>query len=172
MIVVSYLCLCLCMCFSAWSLKHCAEIQGSPLKGMSWKWQSQPIPSHAPTWSSTGKPINTGKRSLWEVEIKYRDLGRAIKLPGLLVFMRCRLMENMSPTEGLVLNSIRADLPNLWHLCFPIPNSTLSILILMIIFFCHLKHNAVRLQGFLTHPPVTSVIGKGVINGQLQQLTM
>lgn len=35
-----------------------------------------------------------------------------------------------------------------------------------------MKHNAVRLQGFLTHPPVTSVIGKGVINGQLQQLTM
>lgn len=135
LIVVSYLCLCRCMCFSAWSLERCAEIQRSPIKGISWKWQSQPIPSHAPTWSSTGKPINMGKRSLWEVEIKYRDLGRAIKLPGLLVFMRCRLMENMSPTEGLVLNSIRADLPNLWHLCFPTPISTLSILILMMIFF-------------------------------------
>lgn len=43
----------------------------------------------------------------------------------------------------------------------------------MIIFFLLIwRHNAVRLQGFVTHPAATAMIGKDVINRQAGDPTL
>lgn len=85
--------------------------------------RSGPIPSHAPTWSTTGKTISIGKRSLWAVEIKYRDgFGHGHYGTRAISIHVVQINGKYEPYRGaMLLNSIRADLPNLWHPCFPTP---------------------------------------------------